>query len=240
MKSLLSPLKRIIFLSFVLLTIFAGQKGCGCGNESNVSSQGGSDGNQSGAPVSSVKSKEPSLNGLTNPLQSVTPPIQSGEDLTNMKGLPYFVIKRLESNKNSTYLDLNLCYIDDTGAEALAKVLGSNTTLTSLNLGFNNIGDTGAVTLAKALEENSTLTSLNLHNTNIGDTGAVALAKALEGNSALTSLNLGYNKIGNTGAEALAKIFEGNTKLAFLGLHVNNISENIQNKYSHFKGILFQ
>jgi|SRR6185503_6408439 len=39
MKNLLTSLKRIIFFSFVLFTLFAGEgSGCGCGNESNSSS----------------------------------------------------------------------------------------------------------------------------------------------------------------------------------------------------------
>ena len=38
MKNLLSPLKRIIFLNFILFTIFAGKE-CGCGNESSMREQ---------------------------------------------------------------------------------------------------------------------------------------------------------------------------------------------------------
>jgi len=45
MKSLLSPLKRIIFLSFILFTVFAGKDGCKCGNNSNSSSSSSSQGN---------------------------------------------------------------------------------------------------------------------------------------------------------------------------------------------------
>ena len=46
MKNLLSPLKRIIFLSFILFTIFAG-KGCGDGDELNESGQENSGGEES-------------------------------------------------------------------------------------------------------------------------------------------------------------------------------------------------
>jgi len=52
MKSLLSSLKRTIFISFILLTVFAGKEsGCGCGDDSksssSYSSQGSSGENQS-------------------------------------------------------------------------------------------------------------------------------------------------------------------------------------------------
>src|SRR6185503_5635861 len=46
MKSSLFPLKRIIFLSFILFTLFAGKEGCKCENDSNLlpSHSGGSSG----------------------------------------------------------------------------------------------------------------------------------------------------------------------------------------------------
>jgi len=54
MKGLLSPLKRIIFLSFILFTVFAGEDGCKCRNDSNSSSSssGQGNGNSSGGQSS--------------------------------------------------------------------------------------------------------------------------------------------------------------------------------------------
>jgi len=50
MKNLLFPLKRIIFLSFILFTISAGEEsGCKCGNESDSSSSNSNQRNSSGA-----------------------------------------------------------------------------------------------------------------------------------------------------------------------------------------------
>ena len=60
MESFFAPLKGIIFLSSILLTLLAGKNGCQCGNKSNSSysesssshsSQGNSNGKQSSAPT---------------------------------------------------------------------------------------------------------------------------------------------------------------------------------------------
>src|SRR6185369_7881863 len=62
MQSLLSLLKKIIFLSFILFTIFAGKgRGCGCRNQSNPSPPHSSQGNSSGKQSSSSNqsNKEP-------------------------------------------------------------------------------------------------------------------------------------------------------------------------------------
>jgi len=76
MKSLLSPLRRIIFLSFILFTVFAGEKsGCRCGDSSSSnssqSSQGNSNKGQSGhtgssSGGSSVQSKRNPSNQSLN------------------------------------------------------------------------------------------------------------------------------------------------------------------------------
>jgi len=62
MKSLLSPLKRIVFFSFTLFAVFAGEgSGCKCGNESKLSSShsspslGSSGGRQSSSSTQSNK-----------------------------------------------------------------------------------------------------------------------------------------------------------------------------------------
>ena len=52
MKSLLSPLKRIIFLNFILFAVFAGQES-GCGNESNITSSNSGQGNSGKGQFSS-------------------------------------------------------------------------------------------------------------------------------------------------------------------------------------------
>jgi len=58
MKSLLSPLKRIIFLSFILFTVFAGEDGCGCGNGSKPQSSQSGQKNSGGKYSSSSHQKK--------------------------------------------------------------------------------------------------------------------------------------------------------------------------------------
>jgi len=63
MKNALILFKKITSLSFILLMIFAGKKGCECGNESHVSSQGNPSGGQSGASGSAHPSNHGAKTG---------------------------------------------------------------------------------------------------------------------------------------------------------------------------------
>src|SRR6185369_10596965 len=65
MKNLLSPLKRIIFFSFILLTVFAGEEGsgCKCEDESNSSSSHSSQGGSSGGGKSGSSTSSHGGNG---------------------------------------------------------------------------------------------------------------------------------------------------------------------------------
>src|SRR6185369_13167718 len=170
MKSLLSPLKRIIFLSFISLTIFAGKEsGCGCGDDSKSSSSHSSQGSSGRKPFSHV-------GGI---LLSSTSSMQKSKDLTNIKK---FLIQKgypaevLEIKKSSIFLKLSDKQISDLDAIALANALEKNNPLTYLDLSFNQIGDTGATALANALEKNNPLIYLGLSRNEIGDMGATALA----------------------------------------------------------------
>jgi len=98
MKRLLSPLKRIIFLSFILFTIFAGEgSGCGCGNESKSSpsnstnsSQGSSGGGQLGSSGSFKRGNTNSLRKGTgtNFSKNLSQPLSQGNEnqSTNFQG----------------------------------------------------------------------------------------------------------------------------------------------------------
>src|SRR6185312_4758294 len=109
--------------------------------------------------------------------------------------------------------------IGETGATAMAKVLGSNPSCKI------QIGDAEATALAKALESNSSLISLDLNINCIGDTGAAALAKALGSLCLSTRIKLFPNFFGfkcqlywRYGGEALAKALESNSSLTLLKL----------------------
>ena len=102
---------------------------------------------------------DPEMTALANALESASL-IQLNKILRNADALV------LES-------DLFGNIIGETGATAMAKVLGSNPSCKI------QIGDAEATALAKALESNSSLISLDLNINCIGDTGAAALAKAL-------------------------------------------------------------
>jgi Ran GTPase-activating protein (RanGAP) involved in mRNA processing and transport len=82
----------------------------------------------------------------------------------------------LKVNTGLAELGLNLCSIDDEGAEMLAEALKSNSTLATLCLFGNIFGDLGAQAILNVLTEyNTTLTCLDLHH-GTGRITATALA----------------------------------------------------------------
>jgi hypothetical protein len=118
--------------------------------------------------------------------------------------------------------------VGDTGAVALARVLGKSASLPLVKLGLasNQIGAAGAAALAQALEKNSALRELNLMGNEIGDLGATALAQGLASNTGLRDLYLSGNKITDAGAVALAEGLAKNTGLEELYLHYNDIDDD--------------
>jgi len=113
--------------------------------------------------------------------------------------------------------------IDDSGAEALAALLGS-AKLVVFNLSNNEIGDKGAAAFAKAVAAGSSnLKDLNLGDNNIGDNGASAIADALKSKSSVIHVHLQSNNIGDNGASALAAALETNESVTELDISDNNV-----------------
>ena len=129
--------------------------------------------------------------------------------------------KALKTNTSLITLDLSRCEIGDDGAMAIAKALEINQTLKDLYLSLNNILTAGATALAEALKTNSKLKELNIRCNNLGDDGAKALTEALKTNKSLTQLDLYGNNLGPAGAKALADALKINTSLTelFTGLN---------------------
>lgn len=120
------------------------------------------------------------------------------------------------------HLDLEGNTVTDTGAAALATLLGENGRLASLKLGFNKVTGVGAATLAEQLRHDSTLKTLELTYNSIEDAGAAALATALSDNITLTNLGLYKCRIGDDGLWALAEtLIESNSTVRVLALGMN-------------------
>ncbi len=118
--------------------------------------------------------------------------------------------------------------IDDTGARAVATMLGKKGVLCKLNLSQNSITAAGAQALATALMGNSTLTTLLLFRNKVGGVGAQALALALHRNTALEILQLSWNipAIGDIGAKAIATALAHNTTIVSLDLSGSHIGQH--------------
>lgn len=108
---------------------------------------------------------------------------------------------------------------DNTGAEAIARLLRSNSTLRDLNLDTNLIGDDGAKHIAAALRDNTTLERLVLSSCSIGLEGIRAFADALPHNSRLQYVSLAENlQFGPDGHWLLADALRNNKVLKILQL----------------------
>ena len=104
------------------------------------------------------------------------------------------------------------------------KELSTEVVTLSLQIAF--LGDEDAAAIAEILKVNDVLTELRLCNNEIGNTGAASIAKALKVNGMLTALDLMSNKIGAAGTTAIAEALKVNTNLQSLVLLGNDLSED--------------
>jgi Ran GTPase-activating protein (RanGAP) involved in mRNA processing and transport len=118
-------------------------------------------------------------------------------------------------------LVLNACFIDDTGAGALAFSLLGNHKLKVLHLKNNKIGDQGVEQLADMLADQhklSYLKELNLAWNNFGHAGAMAIAEALKVNIRLTHLYMPWNGLESEGTMFICAALSENATLNLLDL----------------------
>ena len=125
---------------------------------------------------------------------------------------------------NTSLRKLAVRDINDDGVVILVEAFGmsADLSLIELDLEVNRIGDTGACAIAKMLGTNSTLKTLTFrHCGNISNKGACKLAEALKTNTTLLSLNLAHNKVGVEGARAFSQTLRVNRILEELYLYGN-------------------
>src|SRR6185503_10549458 len=147
MKSLIFSLRRVIFLSFILFTVFAGEKsGCQCVDSlSSHSSQGNSSGGQSSSSQdgNSVQGKKnPSNQGLqkgTNSQNSSLQPLNNAETTASLPNFwtpqSHFDLSHCNSEnsfgsqnaKNSMFqIQNNFCSVFEQVKEILEKLKKNN------------------------------------------------------------------------------------------------------------------
>ena len=133
------------------------------------------------------------------------------------------LLQTLGEHLNFTQLNLEHCWIGESGTASLSQALAVNSSLTELDLNANNIGESGAASFSQALAANSSLTELNLSGNSIGASGAASLSQALAVNSSLTKLDLRANSLGDSGAASLSQALAVNSSLTKLDLRANSI-----------------
>ena len=133
------------------------------------------------------------------------------------------LLQTLGEHLNFTQLNLEHCWIGESGTASLSQALAVNSSLTELDLNANNIGESGAASFSQALAVNSSLTELNLSGNSIGASGAASLSQALAVNSSLTKLDLRANGLGDSGAASLSQALAVNSSLTKLDLRANSI-----------------
>lgn len=124
-------------------------------------------------------------------------------------------------------LTIEMCEMEDAGADALTLAMTINSTILFLNLSGNKIGDEGIKAFVLALAFNETLTELNLADNSIGTSGGSEVFIALKQNKTLRSLRLDGNPIQSDCAEALNEALETNTTLAHLNISRTQIGHEI-------------
>ena len=165
--------------------------------------------------------------------------------------------RNLESQKNSSRINLNDSYIRDEGCKILGDFLQSNPQISQLELKGNNITSKGLIYILESLKQNFKLKSLNLEWNSIGldSAGLEALSNYLSQNTSLNhldlrnnrittndanlianlikvsksliSLDLRWNELGNIGAKAILTSVRENNILQVLELSGNNVSEDL-------------
>ena len=149
------------------------------------------------------------------------------------------IAKALEHNKKIKELYLGtLCFllignnqIEDSGAEAISKVVEKSSSLAQLQISEAKIDVKGSTAIAIALKNKPNITHLylsnlvykSLDNNKIGDDACIIIASILEAKSNIKELYIDNTEIGDKGAEAIAKALETNTSLEKLYLDKNLI-----------------
>ena len=133
MKSSLSPFKRIIFLSFILFTIFAGnESGCKCENESNLSSSHSSQGSSGGRKSGSSASSPGGHHNTSSPENSLQPFRQLP---SSQKKLFDLSSSKINLTRATNVVVVNPNSIDSQGS-SLTERVGSSVSGTSKKLNF--------------------------------------------------------------------------------------------------------
>ena len=179
---------------------------------------------------------------LTIKFYNNTKPKVENNDAYNKSLNNLYQVQEINANLNNPEVKIKktningiVYYIDDYGAQLLAKELLNNTKITTLNLIFNEIGDPGAIALADALAQNTTLKVLDLSQNKIGSKGLNALTQLLEKNKTLDiefrnntkpegDVELSYNKSLND----LYQVKTINEKLNLNNSEVNIIKTSIK------------
>ncbi len=114
------------------------------------------------------------------------------------------------------HLSLNLNFIGDEDAKAIAATVAASDSLVHLNLRVNDIGDQGANAIAAGVAASGSLTHLTVNNNKIGNKGAKAIASSVLASGSLTHLDTRNNNIFGEAAEQLAKaVLESKSMLTF-------------------------
>ena len=127
--------------------------------------------------------------------------------------------KCLQSYRLLTHIEFRGVVLRCKGAAALAEVIRTSPSLTHISLRDCGISDLGAMEISIALESNCTLTHLSLAQNLIHGQGANDLAYyGLKRNRTLQYLDLSDNDDGDSVAKQLACALESNSSLTYLDL----------------------
>ena len=118
-------------------------------------------------------------------------------------------------------------WMENVGAEALAKCLQSCRVLTHIKFRGVCLRCEGAAALAEVIRTSPSLTHLSLSNCGISDLGATVISIVLESNCTLTHLSLAQNLIHGRGANALANGLKRNHTLQYLDLTDNDDGDSV-------------
>jgi Ran GTPase-activating protein (RanGAP) involved in mRNA processing and transport len=118
------------------------------------------------------------------------------------------VVEALRGNTQIKSLMLGTDGIGDTGAEAVAKLIGEgeNNALEIVYLGCNTISSVGTTAIAQALHTNHSVQGLWLKRNPIGTDGAIAIAEMLRHNTTLRVLDLVNTLPGPVGLDAILDV----------------------------------
>ena len=165
--------------------------------------------------------------------------------------------KNLESQKNSSRINLNDNYIRDEGCKIVGDFLQANPQISMLELKGNNITGKGLNLIIQALQNNYKLKSLNLEwnsigldasgleilanyagqsnslnhldirNNRITSNDANTLSNLIKNSKSLISIDVRWNELGNIGGKEILTALKENRILQVLEISGNNISEEL-------------